>query len=133
MREHWIAVRQKAPFSLCFENPNASVVAGSKVEVKLKLDRLWESFKEPLNILPASWPGNFKLNGVQIPNGANEASLLIEVQAGTRAGEYTLGVLGQGQVPFTKKSDGSELKNTLISLPSQPITLSVQSPESSKK
>ena len=133
MREHWIAVRQKAPFSLCFENPNASVVAGSKVEVKLKLDRLWESFKEPLNILPASWPGNFKFNGVQIPNGANEASLLIEVQAGTRAGEYTLGVLGQGQVPFTKKSDGSELKNTLISLPSQPITLSVQSPESSKK
>ena len=73
------------------------------------------------------------LEGAEIPNGANEASLLIEVQAGTRAGEYTLGVLGQGQVPFTKKSDGSEFKNTLISLPSQPITLSVQSPESSKK
>jgi hypothetical protein len=133
MREHWIAVRDKAPFSLSFQESRIPVVAGEKVEVKLKLARLWESFKEPLNILPDSWPGNFKINSVQIPSGVDEVTATIEVQAGTRAGEYTLSVLGQGQVPFTKKPDGSEVKNTLVSLPSQPITLLVQTPEPAKK
>ena len=133
MREHWIAVRDKAPFALRFEESRVPVVAGAKVDVKLKLDRHWGSFKESLNVLSNSWPGNFKFNSVQIPSGADEVTVSIEVQAGTRAGEYTLSVLGQGQVPFTKKADGSELKNTLVSLPSQPITLLVQTPEPAKK
>ena len=133
MREHWIAVRDKAPFALRFLESRVPVVAGAKVDVKLKLDRHWGSFKESLNVLSNSWPGNFKFNSVQIPSGADEVTVSIEVQAGTRAGEYTLSVLGQGQVPFTKKADGSELKNTLVSLPSQPITLLVQTPEPAKK
>lgn len=133
MREHWIAVRDKAPFALRFEESRVPVVAGAKVDVKLKLDRHWGSFKESLNILSNSWPGNFKFNSVQIPSGADEVTASIEVQAGTRAGEYTLGVLGQGRVPFTKNADGSEMKNTLVSLPSQPITVLVQPPEPEKK
>ena len=133
MREHWIAVREKSPFALRFQEPRATVVAGQKVDVKLKLERTWESFKEPLNILPISWPGNFKVNTAQFANGVVEIALTIEVQAGTRPGEHTLAVLGQGQVPFTKKADGSDLKNTLVSIPSQPITLLVQSPEPDKK
>ncbi|MFM7928966.1 MAG: hypothetical protein ACKO9Q_14770, partial [Pirellula sp.] len=133
MREHWMAVRDKAPFSLRFQEKRVEVVAGGKVEVKLKLDRLWGSFKESLNILPSSWPGNFRFSSVQIPSGGDEVTASIEVQAGTRAGEYTLSVLGQGQVPFTKKADGSEMKNTLVSLPSQPITILVQTPEPEKK
>lgn len=71
--------------------------AGGKVKVKLKLDRLWESFKEPLNILGSSWPGNFRLSSVQIPSGDEEVTETIEVQAGTRVGEYTLRVLGTGK------------------------------------
>jgi hypothetical protein len=133
MREHWIAVRDKAPFALRFEESRVPVVAGAKVDVKLKLDRHWGSFKESLNVLSNSWPGNFKFNSVQIPSGADEVTASIEVQAGTRAGEYTLGVLGQGRVPFTKNADGSEMKNTLVSLPSQPITVLVQPPEPEKK
>lgn len=132
MREPWIAIREKSPFALRFQEPRATVVAGQKVDVKLKLERKWETFKEPLNILPISWPGNFKVNNAQFANGADEVTLTIEVQSGTRAGEYTLAVLGQGQVPFTKKADGSEVKNTLVSLPSQPITLMVQSQEPAK-
>lgn len=129
MRECWVAVRDSAPFGLRFQEPQASVVAGQKVDVKLKLDRHWESFKEPLNILPISWPGNFKIQSAQFTLGADELTLAVEVQAGTRPGEYTLAVLGQGQVPFTKKADGSDLKNTLVSLPSQPFTLLVKKPE----
>jgi len=133
MREQWIAVREKAPFALRFQEPRVPVIAGQKVDVKLNLERIWDSLKEPLNILPSSWPGNFKLNSAQFSNTMNELMLTIEVQQGTRAGEYTLAVLGQCQVPFTKKADGSELKNTLVSLPSQPITLIVQSPEPTSK
>jgi hypothetical protein len=129
MRECWVAVRDSAPFGLRFQESQASVVAGQKVDVKLKLDRHWESFKEPLNILPISWPGNFKIQSAQFTLGADELTLAVEVQAGTRPGEYTLAVLGQGQVPFTKKADGSDLKNTLVSLPSQPFTLLVKKPE----
>ena len=133
MREHWIAVRDTAPFGLRFKEPKASVVSGQKVDVQLKLDRHWESFKESLNILTVAWPGNFKLNSAQIPPGTDEITLSVEVQAGTRPGEYTLAVLGQGQVPFTKKADGTEVKNTLVSLPSQPLTLVVSAPEPSNK
>lgn len=133
MRGHWIALREKAPFALRFAEPRVPVIAGQKVDVKLKLERLWDSCKEPLNILPISWPGNFKVNTSQIPQGVDEITLTIEVQEGTRPGDYTLAVLGQGQVPFTKKPDGSELKNTLVSLASEPITFVVQSPEVAKK
>lgn len=133
MREHWIAIRDTAPFGLRFKEPKASVVSGQKVDVQLKLDRHWEAFKESLNILTVAWPGNFKLNSAQIPPGTDEITLSVEVQAGTRPGEYTLAVLGQGQVPFTKKADGTEVKNTLVSLPSQPLTLVVSPPEPSNK
>lgn len=128
VREAVIAVRDTAPYSLAFAEPKLTVVAGQKVEAKLKLQRLWPKFQEPLNVIALSWPGNFKLTSSQFAGSATEVTLAIEVQAGTRPGEYTLAVLGQGQVPFTKNADGSDAKNTLVSLPSQPITLVVTAP-----
>lgn len=125
VQQHWIAVREKAPFSLQFAESRLTATAGSKIEAKLKLKRLSPDFKEPLNVLDLSWPGNFKMNNLQFSGDATEVTIPIEVQANTRPGDYTLSVLGQGQVPFTKKADGSDKKNTLVSLPSQPITITV--------
>ncbi len=125
VREQVIAVREKAPFALQFAEPRVTTVAGQKVQAKVKLTRLWPDFKEPLNVLPLAWPGNFKMSNAQFSADANELSIPIEVEANTRPGDYTLSVVGQGQVPFTKKADGSDKKNTLVSLPSQPINITV--------
>jgi hypothetical protein len=129
MRETLIAVRERAPFSLKFATDRLTVVAGQKVDAKLQLARLWPDSTEPLNVLALNWPGNFKMNNAQFAGGTAEMTLPIEVQAGTRPGEYTLGILGQGQVPFTKAADGKDKKNTLVSLPSQPVTITVVAAE----
>jgi hypothetical protein len=51
--------------------------------------------------------------------------MTIEIQAGARPGNYTVTASGQGQVPFTK--DPTKPKaNTLVTLPSQPVTLVVK-------
>jgi hypothetical protein len=126
-REPVIAVRETAPFSLSFVEPKLSATAGQKIEAKLKLERRWPAFQDPLNVFPLSWPGTFKLTNAQFAGGATEVTLSIEVQAGTRPGEYTLAVLGQAQVPFTKQAVG-DAKNTLVGLPSQPLTVVVAAP-----
>ena len=128
LRELMIATRSTAPFLMSFAEPQVSCAAGKKVQAKLKLDRLWPSFQEPLNVLPLSWPGNFRMNNGQFSGATNEITLDIEVQAGTKPGEYTLAVLGQGQVPFSKNSDGKDMKNVLVSMPSTPLTIVVQGP-----
>lgn len=128
LREALIAVRETAPCSLAFVESKVNAVAGEKVEVKVKLERRWPAFQEPLNVLPLSWPGNFKTSNGQFTGGATEITMAIEVQANTRPGEYTLAVLGQGQVPFSKAADGADAKNTLVSLPSQPLTIVVTAP-----
>lgn len=128
MRDQVLAVREKAPYALKFPESKVAAVSGQKVEVKLTLERLWADFKEPLNILPLAWPGNFKTNNGQFSGDGKEITLSIEVQANTRPGEYTLAVLGQGQVPFTKEADGKNKQNTLVSLPSQPLTIVVAAP-----
>jgi hypothetical protein len=62
---------------------------------------------------------------VSVGEGKAEATVTIEVQPNARAGEYTLAVQGQAQVPFTKDQK-SGAKSTLVSLPSRPITVVVR-------
>ena len=50
------------------------------------------------------------------------------VQAGTRPADYTLAVLGQAQVPFNKDATKPDKPNTLVSIPSRPLTITVTEP-----
>ncbi|HTN76427.1 MAG TPA: PPC domain-containing protein [Pirellulaceae bacterium] len=127
-RELYLGVSEQAPYSLKFAAEQIDVEAGQSAEVKLTLTRLWPEFTEPLTILPLSFPGNFKLGNQQFSGNATEITFKIEVQNNTRPGDYTLAVLGQGQVPFTKDAEGKDRKNTLVSLPSRPFTLRVSAP-----
>ena len=61
---------------------------------------------------------------ITIAEGKGSGSLTIEVPQGARAGDYTVSVSGQGQVPFTKET-GKPKANTLVTLPSRPITITV--------
>jgi hypothetical protein len=126
MRELPIAVRETAPFSLQFASERVEVEAGKKAEVKLKLDRLWPDFKAQVNLLPLALPGPIRFNNAQIAPDKNEATLTFDVNNGAPPGDYTVAVIGQAQVPYNKDAKSAQKMNTLVSQPSQPVTLSVR-------
>jgi hypothetical protein len=125
MREQAVAVRESAPFSLHFAAKRLEVQAGKPAELKLQLERRWGDFKNSVKLLPLAMPGSFKLASVEIAQGKSEASVTLQVQSNTPPGEYTLAVLGQAQVPYNKDPAAAQRPNTLVSQPSQPMTLVV--------
>lgn len=124
-RELVLAIRASAPFALHFAPERLEVKAGKKVEVKLHVDRLWPDFKSNMTVLPLALPGSIRMQNGEVPAGKTEASMTIEVQPGTRPGEYTLSVVGQAQVPYSKDAKAKQKPNTLVSQPSRPLTLVV--------
>lgn len=127
-RDHVFAIRERAPFSLAIEPDRLTVEAGQKGEVKLRLVRHWGDFKNSVNFQPLNFPGQFQLGNGTIAADQSEITLSINVQGGTRPGDYTLVVLGQGQVPFNKDASKPEKPNTLVSLPSRPLIVTVTEP-----
>jgi len=125
-RELVVAVRETVPFAVHFAAERLEVKAKSKVELKLRVDRLWPDFKNTVTILPLSVPGQFRLSNKEVPAGQSEVAVTIEVQPGTPPGEYTLAVTGQAQVPYSKDAGAKQKPNTLVSQPSPPVTLVVR-------
>jgi hypothetical protein len=123
MRELIMAVRESAPFSLRFAAERLEVKATSKIALKLRVDRLWPNVKNPITVLPLSFPGSFQMSNVEVATDQSEISVTIDVQSGTPPGEYTLAVLGQAQVPSIKDTGVKQKPNTLVSLPSRPLRL----------
>ncbi|HLW66864.1 MAG TPA: PPC domain-containing protein [Gemmataceae bacterium] len=124
-RDLVVAVGDPAPFALTPAVDKLQVEAGKKVEVSVKCERLWPEFKGPITLIPLSFPGPIKMTSVTIPEGKTEATITLEAQAGMRPGEYTLAFTGQGQVPFNKDPKATTKPNTLVAMPSRPLTLTV--------
>jgi hypothetical protein len=122
-RELVVALGDVPPFALTPPD-KVEVEAGKKVELTVKCERLWPDFKGPITLIPLSFPGPIKMGTVTIAEGKTEATVTLEVQANTRPGEYTIALTGQGQVPFGKDPKMAK-PNTLVPLPSRPITLVV--------
>lgn len=125
-RELIVAVRESSPFALHFEPEKVEAKAGSKVEVKLRIDRRWPDFKNPITVSALSFPGPIRMSNVVIPTDKSEASLTLDLQPGTPAGEYTLTVSGQAQVPYSKDAQAKQKPNALVTQPSRPVTLIVK-------
>ena len=128
VRELTLAVREKAPFSLSFASEQIQIEAGKKAQVKFAVTRLNLDFKEKLTLLPLPLPGNLKITAPEIAAGANEVTIEIEPQSGARPGNYTLSLVGQGQVPYAKDPTAKDKPNLLVSIPSQPLTITVLPP-----
>jgi hypothetical protein len=128
MREFFIGVRETAPYSLKIVPEKISVESGKKAELKLVATRTWPEFREKITVIPLAFPGNFNFGSFDIPAGQAEATLTIDVQNNTRPGDYTLSVLGQAQVPYNKDPAAAQKPNTLVSTPSQPVTITVTAP-----
>ena len=127
-RDHVFAVRERAPFKLSVEPERITVEAGQKADVKLRLVRHWSDFKNAVNFQPLNFPGQFQLGNGTIAADQTELPISIMVQAGTRPADYTLVIQGQGQVPFNKEADKPDKPNTLVSVPSLPLTITVTEP-----
>lgn len=130
VRELVIAVRNGAPYRLEWEQPNVDVEVDAKedksIDLKVRLTRRLPDWKSDVTVQPLAFPGNFKLPNSSIKGDQQEAIVTLTVQKGTRPGRYTLAVLGQSQVPFHKDPEFKDKPNTLVSLPSQPITITVK-------
>jgi hypothetical protein len=124
-REFVLAVRQGAPYALSFAGERVEVEAGKKAELKLRLDRHAKDFTNKVTLLPLAPPGNLRVANAEIAAGKDEATLTVDVQAGSPPGEYTLSVLGQAQVPYNKDPKSAQKPNVLVSLPARPVTLVV--------
>jgi hypothetical protein len=129
MRSLPVAVRESAPFALHFVPERLEVEAGKKAVLKLQLDRLWPECKNNVKVLPLSLPGYFRLDAPEIAAGKNEAAVTVEAQPNTPRGEFTLAVVGQAQVPFSKDPAATQKPNALVSLPSRPLTVVVLPPK----
>jgi hypothetical protein len=122
-RDLVVAVAESSPFVVRSVTDRMEVVAGQKIEMKVQLERLWPDFKAAVTLNGLAFPGQIKLNQMTIAEGKAEATISLEVQAGTRPGEYTLAFQCQAQVAFSK--DGKAKANTLVAQPSRPFTVVV--------
>ena len=127
-RELVVAMKERAPYSLALSPERISVESGQKAEIKILLNRLWPEFTGGVNYQPLNFPGPFQLGNGTLQPGQTEVSVSINVQLGTRPGDYTLAIMGQAQVPFNKDPQASDKPNTLVSIPSRPISLTVTEP-----
>lgn len=124
-RELVVAVlAEPAPFALRFDSDRVEIEAGKKLELPLRCDRPLKEFTGPVTVIPLSFPNTVKMSQITVPAGKTEAKVTFDIPANAREGEYTFSVQGQGQVPIETK-DGKK-QNTLVSLPSRPITIVVK-------
>ncbi len=128
MREQILSIRERAPYALRIEPERITVEAGQKAEVKLVVTRYWPEFKESVNYQTLNWPGVLQLGNGTIAAGSSEVPLSIQIQPNTTAGDYTVAVLGQAQVPFHKNPEEKSRPNTLVPITSRPVTITVTKP-----
>lgn len=118
---------EPAPFAVAFAKDRAEVEAGQKLELPVRITRAWPDFKGPVTLIPLGFPGPITAGTVVVAEGKADGTVTLQTQPGTRPGEYTLSLTGQGQVPFGK--DPAKPKaNTLVAVPSRPVTVVVRPP-----
>jgi hypothetical protein len=122
-RELPLAVVEKAPYSLRAEPDHATAEVNSKLPLKIVADRQWPGMQGAIKVIGLGLPGGFQFSEREIAAGQNEGSF--ELQVGNmRPGEYTVALLGQAQVPFTKDA-AAQPANTLVAIPCRPIAIMV--------
>jgi hypothetical protein len=124
-RELALAVREVAPFALTFETERVEVEAGQKATLKLRLQRHAKDFTGKVSVLPLPPQGPLRVAGTEVAAGKDEAVVTVDVPANAPPGDYTLTVLGQAQVPYSKDDKAVQRPNVLVSLPARPLTLAV--------
>lgn len=124
-----LAVRENAPFALKLTQDKVRALAGERVSLALKVERLQADFKGPVTVTLVNWSPNqltFNNNQPLTVSGDNGTGVL-DVKNGLPPGDYTLALRIQAQVPFARDA-AAKNKTPLTALAaSVPITLTVAS------
>jgi hypothetical protein len=128
-----MAVRENAAFNLSATPEQSLVVQGTKVNVGLKLHRLWPEFNTPIQVGPVdpgnAFPSNLVFNTNNQPitmnPGKDTGVAVLDVAANVLPGTYNLVLQGTAQVPFNKDSAAKQKQPINVVLPATPIALTV--------
>lgn len=124
-RDLMLTIRDSAPFGLRFAVDKIEIEAGKKTDLKLLVERNWPDFKNSINLIPLAFPNPLKMGATTVAADKAEGTITLEAAANAKPGEYTIAVMAQAQVPFSKDAKATTRPNTLVSQPSRPITVVV--------
>jgi hypothetical protein len=129
-RSVMLAVRPGAPYSLAASLEKPALVQGEKGTLKVKLTRISPDFKTPLTVqaTPTELPPGLSVNNNQpitIAANATDGTLPINVPPNMQPGAYNIVLYTQTQMPYNKDPMAQQKPNTLVALPSAPVTLTV--------
>jgi hypothetical protein len=127
-----LAVRDKAPFGLTATADKSVVVQGTKVNVALKLARLWPDFKVPLQVAALDFqthlPQNLAFNNNQpitIPAGKDTATAVLDVRGNVLPGTYNVVLQGTAQLPYNKDPMAKQKQPVPLVQPATPLVITV--------
>jgi hypothetical protein len=125
-----LAVRPGAPYSLTASLDKPALIQGEKGTLKVKLARLSPDFKTPLTVqaIATEVPRGLTLNNNQpitIAANATDGTLPINVPTNVQPGVYTIVLRTQTQLPYAKDPMAKQKPNTVVVLPSAPVTLTI--------
>jgi hypothetical protein len=129
LRELVLGVRESAPFAVRFEPDRVECEAGKMVEVRVVAQRNWPEFQAAIPLVSPGVPGFIQIGNNTIPAGQTELKFSLNVQGGLRPGTYTTAIWCQAQVPFSKEPAKQPPQNTLVTLPTAPLTVVVTEPK----
>jgi len=123
----WLAVRDKVPFNLAAKADNSVVTHGGKVNIKLTLNRLFPDANAPFQILPSpgELPPGVTFGNVTIPQGKNDANLILNIAPNVQPGTYSFVFRGFAPVPFSKNPMDKKKPNINVVMPSTPVALTI--------
>jgi hypothetical protein len=122
-----LAVRPGAPYSLAVTLDKPALVQGQQGMLKVKLTRISPDSKTPLTVQPspAELPPGLSINTITIAPNATEGTLPINVSPNVPPGAYNIVLRTETQMPYSKDATAKQKPNTLVVLPSTPVTLTI--------
>ena len=129
-RQSFLAVRDKAPFTLTATIDKPSIAQGDKAVVAVKLNRILPDFKTPLSVMATvgELPQGFTVNNNQpivIAPDKTDATLNVVVPANTPPGSYNIVLRGTAQIPMEKGGKKGQKQPTNVVLPATAVMLTV--------
>jgi hypothetical protein len=128
-----LAVRGPAPLELTATPEKNAVLQGGKVNVALKLSRLWSDFKTPLTVgptdvqneLPPGLVFNNNNQPITMNPGKDQESVTFVANPNVPLGTYNIVLRGNTQFPYNKDPKAKDKPNVNILQPSAAFALTV--------
>jgi hypothetical protein len=136
-RGTWIAVRDKAAYSLVLKADKPALATADKGTLTANLTRIWPEFKTPLTVqaIAAELPAGLTLNNnapVTIAPNAASATLPIAVAGNVPPGSYNVVLRTSSPIPYNKDPKAAQKPATNVVLPSAALTLTILPKELAK-